>query len=111
MATRLLLAPTCALVCCAEIIRCDNMGRMKRFLLSLFFLSLLAVLSTDARAAQSGGGHTVFGDFKVDEGKVGGIKPVTFHLVLYNSSLHAISRQMLTNNGRFRFFDLANGEY
>jgi tetratricopeptide (TPR) repeat protein len=107
----LLLTFPRAQACCAALICCGNMGRMKRHLLSLFFLSLLATLSTGASAAQSGGGHTVFGDFKVDDSKVGGIKPEAFHLVLYNSSLHAISRQMVTNNGRFRFFDLDNGEY
>ncbi|HEX8185686.1 MAG TPA: tetratricopeptide repeat protein, partial [Blastocatellia bacterium] len=84
---------------------------MKRCFLLLFAMSFIVTLPWGATAAQRGGGHTVFGDFKVDESKVGGIKPETFHLVLYSSGGHPISRQMVTNNGRYRFFNLANGEY
>jgi Tfp pilus assembly protein PilF len=47
----------------------------------------------------------------VDDSKVSGIKPETFHLVLYNFTGHEIARQMVANNGRYRFFNIANGEY
>jgi tetratricopeptide (TPR) repeat protein len=87
------------------------MVAMKRRLLLLLVLSMSLLLPSGAGARQRGGGHTVYGDFKIDESKVSGIKPETFHLVLYNSNGYAVSRQMITNNGRYRFYDLANGEY
>lgn len=62
-------------------------------------------------AVQRGGGHTVYGDFKVDNSRVGGLMPETFYLVLYNSNGYSVDRQTVSNNGRFRFFDVANGEY
>jgi len=60
--------------------------------------------------AQTGGGHILYGDFKVDESKVSGPKPISFDLVLYRSG-RVVSRQAVVNNGRYRFMDLTNGDY
>lgn len=87
------------------------MADMKRRLLLPFALIFFVLLPPVGLAAQRGGGNTVYGDFKVDESKVGGLKPETFYLVLYTGNGHPISRQTVSNNGRFRFFDLFNGEY
>jgi tetratricopeptide (TPR) repeat protein len=90
---------------------CGNMAAMKRRLLLLFVLIFNVLPLTDGMAAQRGGGHTVYGDFKIDGSKVSGPKPETFYLVLYNSFGREVSRQAISNNGRYRFFDVANGEY
>jgi tetratricopeptide (TPR) repeat protein len=74
-------------------------------------LFLAATLSAAYAGAQTGGGHTVFGDLKVDDSKVQGVKPETFQLVLYNKNAQEIGRQMVSSNGRYRFLGLANGEY
>lgn len=84
---------------------------MKRWLLLSVLLGLAAMQPNYGLARQRGGGHTVWGDFKIDDSSVSGLKPETYHLVLYSSNGHPISRQMVTNNGRYRFFNVANGEY
>jgi tetratricopeptide (TPR) repeat protein len=62
-------------------------------------------------AGQGGSGHTLYGDFKVDESQAPGDKPRTFQVVLYNLIGNVLDRQSVTNNGRYRFFNVANGEY
>lgn len=84
---------------------------MKRLLLLPFLLSFLVLPAAAGLTAQSGGGHTVFGDLRVDDSKVQGIKPETFHLVLYNSNLQEIGRERVASGGRYRFLGLGNGEY
>ncbi len=56
-------------------------------------------------------GHTLFGDLKVDESKVSGNKPQTYLVILYSNLGNVIARQAVTNNGRFHFFNVYNGEY
>jgi tetratricopeptide (TPR) repeat protein len=80
--------------------------------ISLSFIFTVVLLGGAGTAsAQRGEGHTLYGDLKVDDTKVKGLKPETFHLVLYNNSGHEIARQMVASGGRYRFFDLPNGEY
>ncbi|HET9530814.1 MAG TPA: tetratricopeptide repeat protein [Blastocatellia bacterium] len=81
---------------------------MKRGFLIILLIAFSGPMTV---AGQRGGGHTLFGDFKIDESRISGPKPETFHMVLYAANGHPISRQMITNNGRYRFFDLPNGEY
>jgi len=61
--------------------------------------------------AQTGGGHTLFGDLKVDESKVSGLKPMNFEVVLRSQSGSIVGRQTVANNGRYRFENLTNGTY
>jgi tetratricopeptide (TPR) repeat protein len=97
---------------------------MKRSLLLLLLIALLAVAAQGAAAqagrgqpktpdipGQRGGGHTLFGDLKIDESQVAGHKPQAFLLVLYGQRGPALARQTLMNNGRYQFYNLANGEY
>jgi tetratricopeptide (TPR) repeat protein len=81
--------------------------------LALLSLStvLLAICPTRAGVAQAGAGNILFGDFKVDEGHGGELKPMTYEVILYTISGHVVSRQTVSNNGRYRFLDVANGEY
>ncbi|HWP43889.1 MAG TPA: tetratricopeptide repeat protein [Blastocatellia bacterium] len=78
---------------------------------TLLIVLLTGIFGSLTATGQRGGGHTLFGDLKIDESRISGPKPETFHLVLYASNGHPIARQSLTNNGRYRFFDLPNGEY
>src|SRR4030095_5237790 len=61
--------------------------------------------------SQAGGSNTLYGDLKVDESKVSGLKPVSFEVVLTGRNRSAIGRQMVAKNGRYRFENLANGTY
>lgn len=58
-----------------------------------------------------GGAQVLFGDLKIDEGNVGGVKPQTYYVILYKTNGHVVGRQPTPNNGRFRFMDIPNGEY
>lgn len=74
-------------------------------------LALLLPLTSLAAAPAQGGGHTLFGDVKVDEGRSEGLKPLNFDIILYSRGGDVLGRQTVTNNGRYRFLNVANGEY
>jgi len=59
--------------------------RLLVFLPTLILL-VLFILSVPARevCAQGASNLTIFGDLKVDESKVSGIKPLSFDVILYN---------------------------
>jgi len=63
------------------------------------------------QVADAQSGNTLYGDFQVDESRVQGTKPETFHLILYDLRGQVIARQAIDNGGRYRFFDVPNGEY
>ena len=84
-------------------------GRMK-LILCAALLTLSPALAPPAVTAQ-GGGHTLFGDLKVDESKAGGMKPLSFDIILYSLSGTVLARQTVGNNGRFSFLNLSNGQY
>jgi Tfp pilus assembly protein PilF len=88
---------------------------MRKILSSIVSFGLLAVLlsmCTQEVFAQGGGASVLYGDVKIDDGQQKGDKPQTFNLILYYlATSHVIGRQMVSNNGRYRFFDVPNGEY
>jgi tetratricopeptide (TPR) repeat protein len=54
----------------------------------------------------------VYGDFKVDESKAEGPVPQSFDIILYSNTFGRIwGRQTVSNNGRYRFPDVQEGEY
>jgi len=57
------------------------------------------------------GGHTLFGDLKVDDKNVEDILPLSFEILLYTEGGTLLGRQSVTNNSRYRFLNLANGRY
>lgn len=59
----------------------------------------------------SGSAQMLYGDLKVDESQVSGLKPQTYTVILYITKGLAIGRQTVANNGRYRFMDVPNGEY
>lgn len=73
-------------------------------LLTIVFLYTVSVAAQD-------GGHTLFGDLKVNEAKVEGVVPLSFDVVLYTEGGTLLGRQSVTNNSRYRFMNLANGRY
>ena len=83
------------------------MSRMKTRLLPVFFLITMVV--TASGVTQSG--FTVYGDLKIDDSKVQGIKPEMFQLVLYNTNLQEVGRERVSSGGRYRFLGLGTGEY
>ncbi|HAF15609.1 MAG TPA: hypothetical protein DCK99_18325 [Blastocatellia bacterium] len=78
---------------------------------TILTLALLTILFLTSSAAQTGGGHMLYGDFKVDESKVTGPKPLSFDLILYTSVGRVVARQTVVNNSRYRFMDVSNGDY
>jgi len=78
---------------------------------SLITLVLLLVISAPPSVAQSGGGHILYGDFKVDESKATGLKPLTFDVILYTTGGDLVARQTVANNSRYRFTEVPNGDY
>lgn len=92
-------------------IRISPPGLMIRGGYMLLTLTVLTVAFATSSVAQTGGGHMLFGDFKVDESQVSGRKPLTFDLILYESGGRLVSRQTVVNNSRYRFLDVANGDY
>jgi tetratricopeptide (TPR) repeat protein len=55
--------------------------------------------------------HNLFGDFKVDESKVSGIKPSSYQVILYTAMGRAVGRQSVSANGRYYFNNVPTGEY
>ena len=62
-------------------------------------------------AAAQAGGHTLLGDFKVDEKNVDSVVPLSFDVLLYTEGGLFLGRQTVTANSRYRFLNVANGRY
>jgi Tfp pilus assembly protein PilF len=62
-------------------------------------------------AAQAAPAHTLYGDFKVDESRAPGSAPKIFNVILKGSFGNVVARQTVSDNGRFTFPRVANGEY
>ena len=75
---------------------------------TLVFLFL--IIQAHAVLGQAGG-HTLFGDLKVDDKNVEDIVPLSFEILLYTEGGTLLGRQSVTNNSRYRFLNLANGRY
>lgn len=76
----------------------------------VLFAALLLCAAPIARA-QLGGGHTLYGDLKVDESKTTGLKPLAFDILLYTEGGTLVSRQSVASGGRYRFINLRDGRY
>src|SRR6185295_6292484 len=73
----------------------------------LLVLSFVLVISTFAQ----GGGHTLYGDMKVDESKATGVTRLSYDVILYNLSRQVVARQTVTSTGRYRFNNLPSAVY
>jgi len=74
-------------------------------------LAFLILLIHPVPAAAQAGGHTLLGDFKVDETNVDSVVPLSFDVLLYTEGGHFLGRQTVTANSRYRFLNVANGRY
>lgn len=81
---------------------------MKLLYLFSLFLILGGLVVQPAQA--QGGGHILYGDVKVDDSKVTGMKPISYNLILYLGN-QIVRRQSVSSEGRYRFVDLSNGYY
>jgi tetratricopeptide (TPR) repeat protein len=87
------------------------------FLVWLFaMVGLAAAAAATANGQDPGvngrtGGHSVYGDIRVDENKVPGLKPINLDLILYTEGRTIISRQTVSSNGRYRFNNIPSGMY
>ena len=86
-------------------------GLFLRVLFAMTFAGCVLCLPIPLAHCQNGSGHSIFGDFKVDESQATGTVARTYQVILYNVVGNLIGRQAVTNNGRYRFFDVPNGEY
>jgi len=73
--------------------------------------SALLIAFTVGMAAAQGGTFTLYGDLKVDETKVSGLKPMSFEITLQSQRLTTMGRQTVPKDGRFRFENLSSGIY
>ncbi len=81
-----------------------------KLLLRVISVFLLSSTSAVALCAQ-GPGQTLYGDVRVDESKVEGLRPISFDIILYTESGVIVGRQPVANNGRYRFNNLGTGVY
>jgi tetratricopeptide (TPR) repeat protein len=91
---------------------------MKASILSLLFVVMFPFATVYAQLQRApepprfaGGEHVLFGDVRVDETKAAGSKPLLYEVVLYNVGNTIVGRQFVTAAGRYRFLNLANGQY
>jgi len=94
--------------------KADARGRALRIALAAaLIVSAFVAASSEARAqiGGSGGIHSIYGDFKVDESKAGGMVPISFVLVLMTDTGKVVERQSAMNGSRYRFLGLREGNY
>jgi Tfp pilus assembly protein PilF len=80
---------------------------LSRALLVPILLCPLAAIA----AAQGDPRHTLYGDFKVDENGAVGAVPKVFNVILKGRMGNTVARQQVSNNSRFSFPAVSNGEY
>jgi tetratricopeptide (TPR) repeat protein len=74
-------------------------------------LSIFLILFLASSVAAQAGGHTLFGDIRVDESRASGSTPLSLHVLLYSESGDLLLRQTVPINGRYRFLSLRDGRY
>ena len=78
----------------------------------LLVLSFCAVAAAQLEAIRERGPHTLYGDIRVEtEPGDEPAKPLSLEVQLYIINGTLIGRQTVSANGRYRFMELANGEY
>ncbi len=83
--------------------------------LTIFVAALIAAPVSGQRnlGPSSGGKSVLYGDLQVKEDSVGGAKPINYEINLYvlGSGGMPVARQTVSANGRYRFTNLADGDY
>ena len=78
---------------------------------SVACLSVFLIFFLAGFVAAQAGGHTLFGDIKVDESQASGSRPLTLFVLLYSEGGDLLMRQTVSSNGRYRFLNLRDGRY
>ncbi len=78
---------------------------------SIACIFVLALTGGQFLFAQEGGGHTLYGDLKVEPRDDTGLRPHTFQVVLYTTAGMVVGRQAVPANGRYQFMNVLNGQY
>ena len=74
-------------------------------------LILLTLFAPPCSGTCQSGGHILYGDIRVDESQVPGLKPITLDIILYTEGRTVVSRQTVSTSGRYRFNNLSSGFY
>lgn len=82
-----------------------------RIRFSTYCLPVFLILFLAGIVAAQAGGHTLFGDIKVDESQARGSRPLTLMVLLYSEGGELLMRQTVPSNGRYRFLNLRDGRY
>src|SRR5262245_17055112 len=85
-------------------------ARNSHFMRRQFFSLLLTFLLCPGVTGQAGG-HTLYGDIKVDESQLSGPTAMSFNVLLYSESGDLLLRQTVPINGRYRFLSIRDGRY
>ncbi|MCU1265670.1 MAG: hypothetical protein JWM21_1988 [Acidobacteria bacterium] len=64
-----------------------------------------------ASTARAQGGNVLYGDLIIEDDNSGGLRPINYLIILYSANGYVQSRQTVSPNGRYRFNNLADGEY
>ncbi len=92
------------------------MNKRHSFLVLLLVAGLATFLATTASGQDPSlngrsGGHAVWGDVRVEENKLPGLKPISLDVILYTQGRMIISRQTVSSNSRYRFNNIPSGTY
>jgi tetratricopeptide (TPR) repeat protein len=85
---------------------------MKSIILMIVLTGLIAGPATAQQTTgPTRGNNILYGDVQIDGTKGAGFKPLSLDIILYSLGGQILARQKVTNNGRYRFNDLNDGEY
>ena len=74
-------------------------------------LAVLLVFVLSVLVNGQAGGHTLFGDIKVDDSQTNDLSPLSVQVLLYSEDGRLLNQQTIPSNGRYRFVDLRDGRY
>lgn len=77
---------------------------------SVLVVMLFALCIGPIALAQKGA-QVLFGDVKIDDGKAGGATLTNVTIILYKDAVGEVGRQNVINGSRYRFSNLAEGDY
>jgi tetratricopeptide (TPR) repeat protein len=84
---------------------------------TIILLTVILIGVTVPALAQEGGlggssrgSNVIFGDLHVEENTTGA-KPVSYEIILYSLGGFTLARQNVPANGRYRFINIADGDY
>jgi tetratricopeptide (TPR) repeat protein len=72
---------------------------------------LLWCLVVNSHLTLAQGGQTLFGEVRVDSSQADNPAPISIILVLYRDGAGEVGRQSVSNRSRYRFINLAKGDY